>query len=232
MENIEEVWFPIPGYEGIYELSNLDRIKCLSKVVFIKGKYPSVSKEKIIKGYKIKKGYIRYTLRKNGLIKSMEIHVIKACVFLGHTPCGHLKVVDHIDNDPTNNSLNNLQIITNRENSSKDRKSNSGYTGVYFCRKSNKWKAKIVVKNKAIHLGYFENEINAHNSYKEALIAINADKEIKVNKPIFSSQFKGVHWHKIANKWQARIYLNGKMKHLGLFDKEVDARVAIDKFSG
>ena len=44
-----------------------------------------------------------------------------------------------------------------------------------------------------------------------------------------TSQYKGVHWHKRANKWQSRIYANHKEMSLGLFKNEEDAAIAYDK---
>lgn len=44
-----------------------------------------------------------------------------------------------------------------------------------------------------------------------------------------TSQFKGVSWYKRLKKWQAAIYLNGKLKHLGFFTLERDAALAYNK---
>ncbi len=45
-----------------------------------------------------------------------------------------------------------------------------------------------------------------------------------------SSQFKDVNWHKGANKWVARYTLSGKLKHLGYFKTELEARNAVINF--
>lgn len=37
------------------------------------------------------------------------------------------------------------------------------------------------------------------------------------------SIYPGVHWHNIGHKWQARIWLNGKAKHIGLYPTEIEA---------
>jgi hypothetical protein len=45
----------------------------------------------------------------------------------------------------------------------------------------------------------------------------------------FNRGAKGYYWHKAKNKWQAYIKINGKLKHLGLFEHEADARNAYIK---
>ncbi len=44
-----------------------------------------------------------------------------------------------------------------------------------------------------------------------------------------SSKYKGVYWHKLAAKWTAQIAPSRCRKHLGVFEKEIDAAVAYDK---
>lgn len=168
MENIKEVWYSIPGYEGVYELSNLDRIKSLKKKVFKRGKYCFDTEERILQGNYTEKGYIRYSFL-TPKYKRIEFHVVKAMVFLNHTPCGYERVVDHIDNNPHNNNINNLQVITHRLNATKDRKRNSQYTGVCWCSTTKKWRARIQINKKTIHLGHFDKEIDAGEAYKNAL---------------------------------------------------------------
>lgn len=74
-------------------------------------------------------------------------------------------------------SVENLEIITNRENSNKKHlPSSSKYIGVYHDKRSKKWKSQIGINNKQLHLGYYINEIDAHNAYQEKL------KEIKYGK--------------------------------------------------
>ena len=72
--------------------------------------------------------------------------------------------------------IENLEIITNRENTNKKhKKSKSKYIGVTWHKRVNKWTAQILYKRKNIHLGCFNNEIDAHNAYQNKL------KEILTN---------------------------------------------------
>ena len=80
-------------------------------------------------------------------------------------------VVDHIDNNRLNNNLSNLQCVTQRVNSTKDRKGGtSNYVGVSLhsnIRK--KWEAKINVNGKSKRLGLFYTEEEASFAYQSAL---------------------------------------------------------------
>lgn len=68
-------------------------------------------------------------------------------------------IVDHINRNKLDNRKCNLRLCTHKENS-RNRKilkrNTSGFTGVYFDKPSGKWRARIKVGRKNIHLGYFE----------------------------------------------------------------------------
>jgi len=119
-----------------------------------------------------KNGYFRVGLNKNGKTKIRTIHQLVAIEFLNHIPNGHLIHVDHIDGNESNNNINNLQILTAREHVTKTflgKKTSSKYTGVSLNKASNKFQARIVINGKAIHLGVFKNEHDAHLAYQNAL---------------------------------------------------------------
>lgn len=167
-----EVWKDVVGYEGLYQVSNFGNIKSLKR--YVKGKVENrLQKEKILSKRLVgAKGnqYYAVTLCNNKDRKQFKVSVLVAMVFLNHTPNGYVGfIVDHIDNNPLNNNLNNLQVITKRENSSKDKKSISKYTGVTFNKKSNKWRAQIWINGKNKTLGIFDDELKAHRAYQKEL---------------------------------------------------------------
>ena len=86
--------------------------------------------------------------------------------FLNHKPNGHNLVVDHINNDKLDNRLENLQIITHRENICKDRIGTSKYAGVSYCKINKKWRARIQINKISYFLGYFTNEKDATIVYE------------------------------------------------------------------
>lgn len=156
---MKEIWKNIESYEGLYQVSNLGRVKSL--------KY---NKQRILKTPSDAYGYSVCNLSLNGKQKIFKVHKLVAIAFLNHTPNGHNMVVDHINNLKIDNRLENLQLISQRQNTSKDRKGcSSKYVGVYWKKRANKWCAHIMIDGKQKHLGYFTNEIKAAETYKNAL---------------------------------------------------------------
>ena len=103
---MNEIWKPIRDYEGLYEVSNLGRIKRLGN--------DKNRKEKILKPYKNKLGYLRVTLSKDNKVKYMFIHRLVAIAFIPNPenkPC-----IDHINAIPSDNRVENLRWATYKEN--------------------------------------------------------------------------------------------------------------------
>ena len=128
------------------------------------------NKERILKPTVDSSGYLIVSLYKNTKAKTKNVHQLVAESFLNHVPCGNRSVVDHINNVKTDNGLGNLQIITHRENLSKDKKGSSEYTGVSWCCTGEKWRADIRINGKTKYLGRFTDELKASEAYQKALI--------------------------------------------------------------
>ncbi|MGL5074330.1 MAG: hypothetical protein ACRDBG_00615, partial [Waterburya sp.] len=127
------------------------------------------------------------------------------------------------NNNPLDNRLENLQIITHRNNCGKDKKGGtSNFTGVYFHKTHNKFCAAISINAKSIHLGNYNNEIDAHKAYELALKNWEEKGELPPKK-VFSSKYKGVTYRPTTNNWGAKIKINGKLKHIGVYKTEIDA---------
>ena len=168
----QEIWKDIPNYEGLYQVSNFGNVKSLKR--YVKGKVEDrLQKENILSKRlvgDIGNQYYAVTLCNNKDRKQIKISVLVAMAFLNHIPNGYVGfTVDHIDNNPLNNNVNNLQVITKRENSSKDRKGISKYTGVTFNKKTNKWRSQIWINGQNKTLGSFDDELEAHRAYQKEL---------------------------------------------------------------
>tara|TARA_R110000803_G_scaffold198005_1_gene261688 strand:+ start:43 stop:567 length:525 start_codon:yes stop_codon:yes gene_type:complete len=159
-----EVWKDIPEFEGIYQVSNLGNVNSLK-----------FNKLKVLKKSLNSNGRYRVTLCKNGYKSTnCKISQLSAMAFLNHKPCGFKIVVDHIDNNKENDKLYNLQLISNRENCSKDiKRGSSKYVGVSWHKNLNKWRTSIYIKGKIKHLGYFTDEKEAAQAYQNELKKIN-----------------------------------------------------------
>ena len=229
MNELKEEFRPVPGYEGYYEVSNFGNVKSLEREYLINGKYTSTVKERIRKVTLNNRGYLQLILSKDGKCRCIRIHTIVAMAFLGHKPDGtHKIVVDHIDNNPLNNHVSNLQLISSRENLSKDKKNGtSKYTGVSWHKASNKWRSQIRLGDKSKDLGFFTSEEEAAEAYQNALKIYHDGGDLSfMETRIPSSKYTGVSWRKRENKWVANIKINGKLKHLGLFTVEEEAAEA------
>lgn len=171
-----EIWKEVIGYEGIYEISSLGRIKSIPRKM-IRGCATYVSKEKILKLSPDGRGYLKCGLCNNGTESAKRIHILVCIAFLNHKPDGHKLVVDHINGNKLDNRVENLQIVTNRENLSTCFRKNkdtfsSQYVGVYWDKKAKKWSSKIQINKKGWWLGYFNSEIDASNAYQNKLLKI------------------------------------------------------------
>lgn len=78
--------------------------------------------------------------------------------------------VDHKDGDGLNNLASNLRLATRSQNQMNMRKhkKKASLKGASYDKSKNRWKAQISRDRKAIYLGYFDSEIEAHYAYCEA----------------------------------------------------------------
>lgn len=106
-----EIFLPVKGYEGLYKVSNLGRIKRLE----YKQKNPNsetfcLHKEKLLKTKIDRHGYEIIGLCSNSIKKYFSVHRLVAKSFLPNKE--NLPCINHKDNNPKNNNLNNLEWIS------------------------------------------------------------------------------------------------------------------------
>ena len=110
---MKEIWKDIKGYEGLYQVSNLGRVKSFN--------YMNTGKEKIKtltlqKKHPMKQGgYLQTTLYKNKQTKTVVVHRLVAEAFIPNPD--NLPQVNHKDHDKTNNCVDNLEWCTAKYNS-------------------------------------------------------------------------------------------------------------------
>jgi hypothetical protein len=221
---MEEIWKDVIGYEGLYQVSNLGRVKSLN--------YNRSEKEIILKTAKTM-GYVSVDLYKNCIGKSKRIHQLEAEAFIDRDYLAKKLVVNHKNFKRDDNRLCNLEVVTQRENANcKHLLSSSKYTGVCWHKIKKKWMSAIRINGKNKYLGYFDNEKEASDYYEAALICVNEGRfdDILAKKKNTSSKYKGVNFDKISNKWRSRYEKNHIRKHIGYFSTEEDAKIALDNY--
>jgi hypothetical protein len=109
-----EIWKPVVGYEGLYEVSSLGRVKSLQKTIFREKHGNWVQPERILKNSSQQNGYVAITIYKNGKAKRINIHRLVCVSFVqnpNNKPC-----VNHKNGVKSDNRLENLEWVTFSEN--------------------------------------------------------------------------------------------------------------------
>ena len=101
-----ETWKAIAGYEGLYQVSNLGRVKSIN--------YNHTGKEKILKPRKNTCGYLHVCLYKDGQKKMSLVHRLIAEAFIPNP--NNLETVNHKDEVKTNNVASNLEWMSRGDN--------------------------------------------------------------------------------------------------------------------
>ena len=136
---MEEIWAPVNGFEGLYEISNLGRVK---NCRFNK-----------LKKSRIRSGYYSVTLFKDGELKSLSIHRMMADAFINNKK----ECVNHIDGNKLNNNLSNLEWVSYRENAvhrDLKRKTKTGKANIIL--HSNSFQVRVRHDNKYVQLGSYK----------------------------------------------------------------------------
>ena len=103
---MSEVWKPVKGYEGIYEVSDLGRVRSLPRMLTdSKGRRHPVPM-KILRAHN-RKGYVGYRLCNGSAIVEFSAHRLVAMAFIPNPD--NLPIVNHRDENPKNNQVSNLE---------------------------------------------------------------------------------------------------------------------------
>jgi len=104
---IGEVWLPVPEWESEYSVSNYGRVRSERDSTYTWA-------GRLLVGETSKLGYRRVVLSKNNKSRRYGVHQLVTSAFLGPVPDG--MEVNHIDSNPSNNNIDNLEYVTRQDN--------------------------------------------------------------------------------------------------------------------
>lgn len=147
---MEEIWRDIPDYEGLYQASNLGRVRSLDRVLCDGRQFPG----KVLSLNKNNLGYFIVTLFKDGKRTRVGVHRLVALAF--PEICGEYfdgAVVNHKDENPSNNTPENLEFCTVSYNTSYGNGIEKSYATKEERESSNrrKWVIKLSMNNEILH---------------------------------------------------------------------------------
>lgn len=109
-----EIWKDIKGYENLYQISNIGRVKSLNKIVTCKNGKKFKVKGKILKLTNHKRGYKTIMLHKDGKVKLWLVHRLVGLTFIPNP--NNYPQINHKDENKINNCVENLEWCTNSYN--------------------------------------------------------------------------------------------------------------------
>lgn len=136
---MNEIWKYIEGYQGKYIVSNKGTVKSVSRDIQ-HGNHVYHRREYILKPYSIN-GYRLVTLRTDNKSKHYQIHRLVAEAFIPNPD--NKPMVNHIDGNPSNNCLENLEWCTAKENA--EHAIRTGLYSIENCREAGMTHAKSVL---------------------------------------------------------------------------------------
>lgn len=222
-------------------------VVCMRKIRTINGKYIKVSDcdYEFLRQFRWRKDFHGYfSCSQRGFWLSEQINnkrIHQFVMLLNGLEYPEGMSIDHVDQDPSNNTHENLRFATDSSqnwNKGVLRNNTTGLKGVYpYVR--GRWMAKVGIEGQTKYLGIYETKEEAYAAYVKARADLEeyeptwSDLQLKrcidldVTRRVKSSKFIGVT--KAGNRWEAFIHVNKRKIHLGSFGTQEQASKAVQK---
>lgn len=193
-------------------------------------------KVKDVKWYKDPNGYVSKNLYVGkGKWRKLSLHRMVMDAEKG-------QIIDHINGNRLDNRKSNLRLATSLENARNARinsRNTSGYKGV--TKRNGRYEAYIRNNGILEHLGTYDVLEDAAKAYNVKAVEYFGEfarlndvdhSGFKVREKMkYYSEYKGVSYHIGKNKWYAALYYKGKMLHIGVYETELEAAKAYDRYA-
>jgi hypothetical protein len=228
MTNPKEIWKPVPGYEGVYEVSNYGRVRSLDRYRTIRGSLHKY-KGKILKPYMYQKYTQGISLRDGSKKDYWTLPHLVLRVFGDYSGSSDkIIVVGYRDGDRTNLYIGNLYIAAERF---KHDKSDYALWEI----NNNSWQVRMNIAGKFRYFGLYKTKEQAQNVrdtireiYKETGKIVYPQKySITTRRKAGSGS---IYLDKKRNKWMARITENKKTHYFGVFPTKEEAEAVLDGY--
>ena len=110
----DEEWRDVVGYEGLYQVSNMGRVKSVPRLILYCDGRRRFYNERIVKSQKVSTGYRNVSLYRNAVVEHIYVHRLVAETFIPNP--NNLSDVNHKDGCKTNNILSNLEWCSRSDN--------------------------------------------------------------------------------------------------------------------
>lgn len=168
---LKEEWRDIEGYEGLYQVSNLGRVRSLDRLV---NNHSGLKRS--IKGHVLKdtlcnnRGHRKIEIQKNKKRRSFLVHRLVALAFLPNPK--KKSEVNHIDANVENNNVSNLEWVTPEENREHYRRYHKQHVAFYYdkSKKKNKYYCRLYYGKMSFSLGYYSTKEEATMVFVETYL--------------------------------------------------------------
>lgn len=167
-----EQWESIPEFPNYQFNPNTLEVKSIARDVPFRW-FNRPIKERILKPRETSGGYYQFVLTNESGTRGLQRSQISWLVQYGELPSKGIHI-DHINNNTKDDRIENLQLLTIRENTTKGKvlKGRDLPIGVYWNESNKKYRVKIHINGKQVHLGYFDTIDKASLIYQKALAKI------------------------------------------------------------